>query len=346
MQIYIHIPFCQSKCPYCAFGSFSDKSDLIQSYFNALTKDIIHNLSKFKHKKISSIFIGGGTPSCVEACFYTDIFELLSPYLEINAEITVEANPNSANLIWLKNMRKFGVNRISFGAQSFDEKKLKFLGRFHDKQAVFKSVQDAKSAGFDNINIDLIYGTKLDNKKLILNECENINKLEITHISAYSLNIEKNTPFFKNPNFAKDSVILAKFLFKILHEAGFKQYEISNFGKICKHNLGYWQKNDYIGFGAYSVGSIKNTRFQAQDLKKYISNPLFREIEILSPNQIKMEKIFLGFRSIVGVELEIFDEKELKKIEILEKSNKVFIENNRVFNKNFLLADEISLYLT
>lgn len=351
MQIYIHIPFCESKCPYCAFGSFANKSNLIQPYFVALKNDILHNFINLdlKDKQISSIFIGGGTPSCVETKFYAPIFEILSPFLDKSAEITTEANPNSANLKWLSQMRKFGVNRISFGAQSFDEKKLKFLGRIHDKKAIFQAVLDAKTAGFSNINIDLIYGSKFDNKKLLLSECENIAKLGIEHISAYALSIENNTKFALKPHYAKQSPNLAKFLFKNLSNLGFLQYEISNFAKnnkICKHNLGYWQKNDYLGFGAYSVGSVGNARFSALNLKQYLSNPLFRNIENLSSNQIKMEKIFLGLRSNVGVELEIFNKFELEKIQILKNAKKIYIKNDKIFNKNFLLADEICLYLT
>ena len=351
MQIYIHIPFCVSKCPYCAFGSFEDKSNLIQTYFKALKDDILHNFinSNLQNKQISSIFIGGGTPSVANAKFYAPIFELLGPYLEKNAEISSEANPNSANLAWLSQMRSFGLNRISFGAQSFDETKLKFLGRIHNSNQIYKAVQNANLAGFENINLDLIYGTKFDNKKLLLNEIQNIAKLPVNHISAYSLSIEGNTKFANKPNYAKSSPNLAKFLFKQLANLGFLQYEISNFAKnnqICKHNFGYWNKNDYLGFGAYSVGSMGNTRFNALNLQNYLKNPKFRKIENLSPSQIKTEKIFLGLRSIVGVELKIFDESQLEKIKILKKSNKIYIKNGKIFNKNFLIADEISLYLT
>ena len=166
MHIYIHIPFCESKCPYCAFGSYTDKFDLVQKYFNALEFEISNFLLNNPNLKISTLFFGGGTPSSVGAEFYAKIFEMLKPKFTKFAEITSEANPNSANLKWLKQMRELGLNRVSFGAQSFSEKKLKFLGRIHNSAQIHKAVQNANLAGFKNINLDLIYGSKFDDKKI------------------------------------------------------------------------------------------------------------------------------------------------------------------------------------
>lgn len=347
MRIYIHIPFCESKCPYCAFGSSSDKFKLVKSYFIALKKDLLSHKSEFT--QIQSIFIGGGTPSAVDAGFYGEIFDVLdlNSRNNLDIEITGEANPNSANLAWLKQMREFGLNRVSFGAQSFLEQKLKFLGRIHDVKTIFKAVENAKMAGFENINVDLIYGTKFDTRKTLTKELENLAKLEITHVSAYGLSLEENTPFYGKKTFQKDSVNSARFFINGIENLGFLQYEISNFGRICEHNLGYWKKEDYLGFGAHSAGSMGNSRFYAsKNIENYIKNPAQREIEILSKQDIILEKIFLGFRSKVGVALEILDKKQLEKIKILEKSKKIRIENGIAYNENFLLADEISLFLT
>lgn len=345
MQIYIHIPFCQSKCPYCAFGSLTNSEDKIEAYFKALKIDILENFSKLEDKNITSIFFGGGTPSVVKASFYKDIFKIFESNLDKNAEISSEANPNSASLEWLNEMKNMGLNRISFGAQSFNEKKLKFLGRIHGKNEIYKAVSNARKAGFENINLDFIYGTKFDNEKLILEELLNLKTLKPNHISAYSLTIEENTPFAKLENASKDDEKLAKFAIENIINMGYSQYEISNFGQICKHNLGYWQGNDYAGFGAFSVGTLGQKRLNAlDDLEKYIKNPSFRNIENLSEDDIKFERIFLGLRSILGVDLKLFNQKE--KIKILKENNKIYIKNERIFNTNFLLADEISLFLT
>lgn len=345
MHFYFHIPFCTSKCPYCAFGSHKDKFSKVKSYFKALKFELSSYL-KTNQNKIKTIFIGGGTPSAVDAGFYEEIFEILRPNLDKNCEITSEANPNSATQIWLETMAKFGTNRISFGAQSFDEKKLKFLGRAHSSNLIYKAVENAKIAGFKNINLDLIYDTKFDTKSLLASEINHIKALKIDHISAYSLTLEENTPFYGKISYKKDSVNLAKFLINELNNLGLGQYEISNFGKICKHNLSYWKLENYAGFGAYSVGFEKNRRFYAPNLEEYLQNPLSKKVEILKDSEILSEKIFLGLRSKVGVKISILTKEQLQKVEILEKNGKIFIKNGRIFNKNFLLSDEISLFLT
>ena len=350
MHIYIHIPFCESKCPYCAFGSYDDKFDLTKKYFNALEFEISNFLDQNENLKISTLFFGGGTPSSVGAEFYAGIFEMLKPHFTKNAEITAEANPNSANLKWLRSMRNLGLNRISFGAQSFNEQKLKFLGRIHNARQIYKAVENAKIAGFKNINVDLIYATKFDDKKNIEFEISNLANLDISHISAYSLTLEEKTPFFGKKNYKKDSVNLAKFLFEKLENLGFLQYEISNFakkGKICKHNLSYWQGKNYAGFGAFSVGTFGLKRlYSPQNLQSYIQNPLEKMVENLSKSDKKIERIFLGARSILGINSQILTKKEFLNANFLAKRQKLKFENGKFYNSNFLLADEIALFIT
>ncbi|EAK0177471.1 radical SAM protein, partial [Campylobacter jejuni] len=156
MHFYIHIPFCESKCNYCAFTSLK-KNDYEKAYFQALKEDIVFQLKQFniQSNQIKTLFIGGGTPSCVDAYNYEDIFKILYPLLDKNVEISCEANPNSATLNWLKNMKNLGVNRISFGAQSFHPKKLHFLGRIHNQEMIIKALENANKVGFKNINLDL-----------------------------------------------------------------------------------------------------------------------------------------------------------------------------------------------
>ena len=348
MLLYIHIPFCESKCPYCAFGSVINGSNLIDKYFKALIIDFREQILKFNIKKeqIKTIFIGGGTPSTVEAKFYKQLMQEILPFLDKNAEITSEANPNSATLKWLKNMKKLGVNRISFGAQSFFADKLKFLGRTHDAAQIYQAVEYAKKADFNNINVDLIYATKLDTKKRLETEIANIAKLNISHVSAYSLTLEEKTPFFGKKNYKKDKPNLAKFLFNQIENIGLKQYEISNFGKICQHNLGYWQGKNYLAIGAYAVGFWQDFRFyNSSNINAYIKNPKSKKVEILTANDLLLEAIFLGTRSMVGIDYKILNEAMLEKAKILTQSKKLTFKNGRFFNKNFLIADEISLFI-
>ena len=197
------MPFCESKCPYCAFGSSDDEFKKVSAYFKALCLDLNFQLKSQNVKEISTIFFGGGTPSAVNAKFYDEIFSILAPLCTPETEITFEANPNSANLAWLKHIKKLGANRISFGAQSFFEDKLKFLGRIHNKEQIFKAVENAHTAGFKSINLDLIYDTKFDTKKRLLAEVESLKSLAITHLSAYSLTLEENTPFAGKKSYKK-----------------------------------------------------------------------------------------------------------------------------------------------
>ena len=340
------MPFCESKCPYCAFGSSDDEFKKVSAYFKALCLDLSSQLKSQNVKEISTIFFGGGTPSAVNAKFYDEIFSILTPLCTTKTEITFEANPNSANLAWLKHVKNLGANRISFGAQSFFEDKLKFLGRIHSKEQIFKAVENAHAAGFKSINLDLIYDTKFDTKKRLLAEVENLKSLAITHLSAYSLTLEENTPFAGKKSYKKDSDTLAKFMIEQTQRAGFGQYEISNFGQICKHNLGYWQGKNYLGVGAFSVGFVDGTRYYAKSsIDAYITQPTYREREILSPSELAREHIFLGLRSVVGVEAGRLNEAQKKRANLLVENEKLLFKNGKFYNPNFLLSDEIALFI-
>ena len=340
------MPFCESKCPYCAFGSSDDEFKKVSAYFKALCLDLNFQLKSQNVKEISTIFFGGGTPSAVNAKLYDEIFSILAPLCTPETEITFEANPNSANLAWLKHVKNLGANRISFGAQSFFEDKLKFLGRIHSREQIFKAVENAHVAGFKNINLDLIYDTKFDTKKRLLAEVESLKSLAITHLSAYSLTLEENTPFAGKKSYKKDSDTLAKFMIEQIQGAGFKQYEISNFGQICKHNLGYWQGKNYLGVGAFSVGFVNGTRYYAKSsIDAYIAQPTHREREILSQSELAREHIFLGLRSIIGVEAGRLNEAQKKRANLLVENEKLLFKNGKFYNPNFLLSDEIALFI-
>lgn len=307
----------------------------------AISLQLKNELKRFKAKpsSIKSLFIGGGTPSTIEPYMYEEFFEILKPYLLKSAEITTEANPNSASLKWLEGMKGLGVNRISFGVQSFNENKLKKLGRNHSKKQAIDAVNNAYKIGIKNISIDLIYATSFD----VQDDIDIAFSLPINHISSYALTLEKDTPFYNRAELTDNSTKLASdFIKKVTSK--FPQYEISNFGEYQSiHNLGYWSGDDYIGIGAGAVGFLKDKRFYPQkDIAAYIKNPLRVDVENLSDEDLHVESIFLGLRSRVGVSLDGLDK---KKIKTLLEEKKLTCRDNRVYNNNFLLADEIALYI-
>lgn len=313
-------------------------------------KNDIENYIIKDNKKIETVFIGGGTPSTIKAFEYEEIFKIIKPHLEKNAEITTEANPNSASYEWLENMNKLGVNRVSFGVQSFDAIKLKFLGRAHSSNSAINAIQNANKIGFKGINCDIIYGVQNDTLESMKKDFDMAFSLPITHLSAYSLTIEEGTKFFDRSSVKIDDEELSYEIFDYINNKGFHQYEISNFAKNkeseSKHNYGYWQHKEYLGVGAGAVGYVKNQRYYpSKSIEEYIKNPLINEKEDISLDDIKTEKILLGFRSLNGVELSLFDEKEKKKVDDLIEYEKLYMENEKVFNKNFLLSDELALYI-
>lgn len=353
MLLYIHIPFCDSKCFYCAFNSYTDRFHLKHEYMNALKIQLRNDIENYiikDNKKIETVFIGGGTPSTIKAFEYEEIFEIIKPHLEKDAEITTEANPNSASYEWLESMNKLGVNRVSFGVQSFDTAKLKFLGRAHSSNSAITAIQNANKIGFKGINCDIIYGVQNDTLESMKKDFDMAFSLPITHLSAYSLTIEEGTKFFDRSSVKIDDEELSYEIFDYINNKGFHQYEISNFSKNkvseSKHNYGYWQHKEYLGVGAGAVGYVKNQRYYpSKGIEEYIKNPLINEREDISLDDIKTEKILLGFRSLNGVEKSLFDEKEMKKVDDLIEGDKLYMENERIFNKNFLLSDEIALYI-
>jgi len=350
--LYIHIPFCDSKCHYCAFNSSTTLHHLRDDYIKALCKQLKFELNNIGKNIIKTIFIGGGTPSTIGDKEYRDIFDILTPYITNTKEITCEANPNSATFNWLENIYKLGVNRISFGVQSFNEEKLKFLNRNHTANMAINAIENAKKIGFEHINCDIIYDTILDTKELIDYDLNMIQTLPIDHVSAYSLTLEEGTKFYNKSNVRVEDVDMAKYIFKILEKNGFYQYEISNFAKDknaqSKHNLGYWKYEQYLGIGAGAVGCIDHKRlYNEKDINLYINNPTnYIDIEVLSDEDIKVEKILLGLRCSVGVKKSMLNDKELKQAYNLIKLDKLQLSDENIFySLDFLLADELALYI-
>ncbi len=351
MLLYIHIPFCDSKCFYCAFNSYVDRFHLKKTYMKALEKQLLFDIEHFlKDEKIETVFIGGGTPSCVDFKDYENIFKIIKPHLIENCEITTEANPNSATKQWQEGMKSLGVNRISFGVQSFNDKKLKYLNRAHNSDSAISAIQNAKCIGFNTINADIIYGVKGDTLEKLKFDFDTLKSLDVDHISAYSLTLEEGTKFYNKSSVKIDDEELSQKLFDYLKDLAFNQYEISNFSKSektqSKHNFGYWEYKNYLGVGTGAVGCINNFRYYPnKNIEEYINNPLDYEKEYLDEIDIKTEKVLLGLRSNIGVDINIFNEKELEKVQLLIKENRVIKKNNYIYNSDFLLADEISLFI-
>ena len=350
MLAYIHIPFCDSKCAYCAFNSYVDKFELKERYMAVLYRQLENELHRFGATKgsLKTLFIGGGTPSTVAPKLYEPLFSLLAPYLGEDAEITSEANPNSATDEWLLGMRTLGVNRISFGVQSFDDEKLRLLRRAHSAKQATAAVENAQKAGFGHISLDLIYGVAGDSDELLQNDLKQAFSLPIDHISAYALTIEEKTPFARTPQMASERLESTRRLFQSIESHGFKQYEISNFGSYrSRHNLGYWRLENYIGAGSGAVGFQDNARLYPQsDIERYIAESLAVHTEHLSEEDIKLERLFLGLRSIVGVEDAILNTKERERAELLVNEQKLTCKEGVYYNNDYLLSDELALFIT
>ncbi len=349
MLLYIHIPYCDSKCHYCAFNSYVDKFDTRKNYMLALEIQLTFELERFKVKaqQIETIFIGGGTPSTVSPELYEPIFKLLKPLIKNGAEITTEANPNSATKAWLKGMYDLGVNRVSFGVQSFDMVKLKALNRAHSTKQAIEAINHAHDIGYKNLSLDLIYNYQGDTVELLKSDIEKAFSLPINHISAYELTIEGGTKFASTPTVRQEDDELAFFVAKNIKEKGFKQYEISNFGTYqSEHNKGYWKLKDYMGVGAGAVGFLTDTRYYpVTDIESYINNPLNIQEEPLTKEELLTEKLFLGWRSNIGVDRTILDEAMQKQADFLVEKEKLIIVNNTYYNENYFIADELVLFV-
>ena len=316
----------------------------------ALVVQLNYELKRFDvgEKSIETLFIGGGTPSTIEPDLYRELFSLLKPYLKEDIEITSEANPNSATYEWLLGMYRLGVNRISFGVQSFNQKKLKLLNRAHSAEEAIEAISNAFKIGYKNLSLDLIYATLGDTKELLQKDIDIALSLPINHLSAYALMIEEGTPFESKPQMSSETVELTSWLFEQITSRGFKQYEISNFGEYQSvHNIGYWRYKDYIGLGSGAVGKLNLKRLYPNTLlESYIKNPLDIRIENLTDEDKKIEMIFLGFRSFVGVAKNIFNKEELKRAQLLVDESKLYYKNETFYNDNYLLADEITLFIS
>lgn len=285
--LYIHIPWCLKKCKYCDFISYALPTFPEEQYINALIFDLEHNLQEISNRQLTSIFIGGGTPSLLTPQNFSRLFEAISKQFSFSKslEITIEANPGTLTFKKACDYRALGINRLSIGVQSFADASLRALGRIHTETKAREILTAVKKARFENVNIDLMYGLPKQTIKSALADLEIAESFAPTHLSWYQLTIEPNTPFAaRQPKLPKENTILLiqQQGLEKLTNFGFHHYEISAFAKanfICKHNLNYWQFGDYLGIGAAVHGKITNsegliTRYEKpKELKLYLENP-------------------------------------------------------------------------
>jgi oxygen-independent coproporphyrinogen-3 oxidase len=370
MSLYIHIPFCKQKCLYCDFPSYSGKGQFMDEYTDALNKEILQKAQKYV---INSIFIGGGTPSYLNDSNLENLLTTLNKLnLKENIEFTVECNPGTLNKRNLDIMKKYNVNRISMGLQSTKNSILKEIGRIHSYEEFRDNYFLAIECGFDNINVDLMFGLPnqtFEDWKISLEE---VAKLEPAHISAYSLIIEEGTPFYDL--FEKDKLNLPdedkeRLMYlatkEILNKYGYHQYEISNFaklGKECFHNKVYWKCNEYLGLGVSASSFIDKKRIKnIDDIQEYIEKikkyeTVTEEIHVNNINDNMEEFIFMGLRMSEGIEIKEFKERFNKSIydvygDIIEKnikkellicsSGKLFLSPKGMEISNYVMSDFI-----
>ena len=314
--LYIHIPFCLSKCPYCDFYSTQYNIELANSYADAVIRNIQHYGGKF-----DTVYFGGGTPFLL----WKKICDILEAVDTVNnAEITVEANPCTVDAKSLAALRKAGVNRISFGVQSLNDDELKALGRRHDADTAVNAVKAAKEQGFDNISTDIMLGIPGQTSESVIRTIQQLSLLPITHISAYMLKIEESTPFAKAKLVLPDEDEVCSIYLKatdLLSDLGFNQYEISNYAKegfSCRHNLKYWNCEEYLGIGPAAHSYYNGKRFFVKrDLNSFISDEYQRTvIEEVDPGNHE-EYAMLRLRLTEGLSLSEYealggDKKDMK----------------------------------
>lgn len=265
LSLYVHVPWCVRKCPYCDFNSHEGHDSINEAtYVDALIGDLELELPDISGRSIETIFIGGGTPSLFSASAYARFFEALRERVTVtaDAEITLEANPGTFEAARFADYRQAGINRLSIGIQSFDEQALSALGRIHDRQQAIRAVEIAHQVGFDNFNLDLMFGLPGQTAETAAADVEQAIALSPTHISYYQLTLEPNTYFYLHPpELPEDDPIIDWQIAsqQKLAEAGYQQYEVSAYakqGRQCQHNQNYWQFGDYIGIGAGAHGKV------------------------------------------------------------------------------------------
>ncbi|MGI6007851.1 MAG: radical SAM family heme chaperone HemW [Ruminococcus sp.] len=367
IELYLHIPFCVKKCDYCDFlsgrGSIKEQNDYCEAMLQELSA-----VSFPEDTAVSSIFIGGGTPTVIDSewivCFMERIRNRFS--VEDDAEITIEANPGTLSENRLKDYRRAGINRLSIGLQSADNRELALLGRIHTYEEFLENYKRARTVGFDNVNVDLMMAIPGQDRSSLMKTLSSVTALRPEHLSLYSLIVEPGTPFAERkldlPGEDEEREMYEEAV-RFLEEWGYRQYEISNFakaGRECRHNLGYWQRVPYRGFGLGAASLVDEVRFSnTSDMKEYLRDCrkpklLQRDREVLGRKEQMEEFMFLGLRMRSGVEKKKFEEKfgcSLDEVYgktvarycsmgfLEEKEGRVFLTGQGISVSNVILSD-------
>lgn len=360
LGIYIHIPFCKQKCYYCDFVSYANKEEKIQEYIECLQKEIEMESEKYKNEEyeITTIYIGGGTPSFIDASYIERIINTIKQNYKLyeNPEITIEVNPGTTNEEKIKKYKDIGINRISIGLQTTKDNLLKQIGRIHTYEEFLNCYKIVKKIGIDNINVDLMLGLPNQTLEDLKESLIEVINLKPNHISLYSLILEENTILEKmvSQNMTKlPEEDLEREMYwttkNILEENGYIHYEISNFSKKgyeSKHNLNCWGQKEYLGFGVAAHSYIKNKRYcntnNIEDYIKNIQNGKILNNRIICEIQNKLEEqkeyMLLGLRKIQGIDIQEFKNKFIdnpiyifhKELEKLIKEELVEIDLNQI----------------
>ena len=355
--IYIHIPFCIKKCEYCDFVSYCNKKEYVPQYINALKKEIKNNINK--EYKITTIYIGGGTPSSIEENYIADIIETIKLNMNDedlkdfeNIEVTIEVNPGTVNKEKLQVYKKIGINRLSIGLQETHNELLKSIGRIHTYEEFIKTYKLARKIGFNNINVDLMIALPNQTIQDIKENLEKITKLNPEHISVYSLILEEGTPFYNKYNENKiklpDEELERNMYWYVkntLENNGYMHYEISNFSKKgfeSKHNMNCWNQEEYLGFGVAAHSYNNKIRYSnTNSIEEYIkgSNKIIHEEQTLEDMQ--KEYMLLGLRKIEGINIQKFKNKFAQ--------NPIFIfkeQLNKLVYEELIIVDGNEIKLT
>ncbi|MFT5906208.1 MAG: oxygen-independent coproporphyrinogen-3 oxidase [Cryomorphaceae bacterium] len=360
MQLYLHIPFCHRICPYCSFYKHTPGNTDMRAFIRSIGAEAEFYAAKFPSRKINTLYLGGGTPSMLSRTLLAELHTQLTTHFDLSElkEFTFEANPATFDLKKAQYFTELGISRISLGIQSFDNAVLKTLGREHNREEAQKTVPILREAGISEVNIDLMFsipGQSLDSWRDTL---ESAIALSPDHISAYNLTYEEDTEFIKKyttGEYLDDPDTNAKFFHlahELLTEAGFDHYETSNYAKSgakSTHNKAYWQGGEYLGLGPSAVSTIHDTRWKnVPDTAAYIRHigsvgHAQTEIENLSAEDFRIERIALMLRTTEGLAVSIFTAVEMERVQILVSEGLATISNDQFIltPKGTLLVDSI-----
>jgi len=346
LGLYIHTPWCVRKCPYCDFNSHAVRNGIPEkNYIDALLRDLKHDLAMVADRPVSSIFIGGGTPSLISPEAYQRLFEGLQKDLRFSdaIEITLEANPGTVEYQKFAEYRALGFNRLSIGIQSFNDDMLDKLGRIHGRKEAIAAAEAAHDAGFSNFNLDIMYGLPSQNPAQALQDLDTARALEPAHLSWYQLTLEPNTLFYQQPPSLPDDDLLWNIQRQgqaFLQQSGYQQYEISAYSRhqACLHNQNYWTFGDYLGIGAGAHSKLSDpqaNRIQRRQRRRhpddYIEQAsglnVITRTRILTDNEKILEFMMNALRLTAGVSIDTFTQRTGLPIDMIRNQLNQAIES-------------------